>query len=167
MLASLLWTVCGALAALIAAFRVQLALLSWDPFSGWGALIVGLGVGALALVLVFTTGVWKCSLLGTCLLALVFSAGCGGWATRVSHPPNRALLPTPGPMSSGPSSRRCGWRCGWERSGGNASLAGIATAPTPAAPSCTRACRTATPARGPASGPGRPGAPGYARGFLC
>lgn len=72
MLASLLWTLCGALAALVAAFRVQLALLPWDPFSGWGALVVGLVVGALALVLVFTTGVWKCSLLGTCLLAVVF-----------------------------------------------------------------------------------------------
>ncbi|MBI2505495.1 MAG: hypothetical protein HYW07_19965 [Candidatus Latescibacteria bacterium] len=91
MLASLLWTVCGALAALIAAFRVQLALLSWDPFSGWGGLVVGLVVGALALVLVFITGVWKSSLLGTCLLAVLFFIGVLGLGYQgLSRPPEGA-----------------------------------------------------------------------------
>lgn len=91
MLASLLWIVCGALAALVAAFRVQLALLPWDPFSGWGALTVGMVVGALALVLVVTTGVWKGSWLGTCLLAVLFLVGVLGLAYQgLSRPPNGA-----------------------------------------------------------------------------
>ncbi|MBM3278410.1 MAG: hypothetical protein FJY95_10070 [Candidatus Handelsmanbacteria bacterium] len=91
MLSSLLWTVCGALAALVAAFRVQLGLLPWDPFSGWGGLVAGMAVGALALVLVFTTGLWKCSWLGACLLALLFLAGVLGLAFQgLSRPPNGA-----------------------------------------------------------------------------
>ena len=91
MLASLLWTLCGALAALVAAFRVQLALLPWDPFSGWGALIAGMTVGALALVLVFITGVWKGPWLGTCLLALLFLLAVLGLAYQgLSHLPNGA-----------------------------------------------------------------------------
>ena len=78
MLASLLWTACGVLAALVAAFRVQLALLSWDPFSGWGALACGLVVGALGLVLVCTTGLWRCSWLVSCALAALLSLGTLG-----------------------------------------------------------------------------------------
>lgn len=91
MLASLLWTLCGTLAALIAAFRVQLALLPWDPFSGWGALIAGLAVGVAALGLVFITGVWKGSWLCTCLLAALFFLGALGLGYQgLSHPPNGA-----------------------------------------------------------------------------
>jgi hypothetical protein len=133
MLASLLWTVCGALAALIAAFRVQLALLPWDPFSGWGALIAGLAVGALALLLVFTTGVWKCSWLGSCLLAVLFLAGALGLAYQgLSRPPNgapadaRAYSEWP---QLHPALRQAVWLA--ELSGEEPGLAGIAAGADP------------------------------------
>ncbi len=133
MLASLLWTVCGALAALVAAFRVQLALLPWDPFSGWGALILGMAVGALALVLVFTTGVWKCSWLGTSLLAVLFLVAVLGLAYQGwSGPPNGA--PSDAQASSEwsklhPALRQAVWLA--KLSGEEPGLAGVATGADP------------------------------------
>lgn len=133
MLASLLWTVCGALAALVAAFRVQLALLPWDPFSGWLALIVGMAVGALALVLVFTTGIWKCSWLGTCALAVLFLLAVLGLAYQgLSHPPNGAPADAQAAAEWSqlhPALRQAVWlaKLGGEQPG----LAGIATGADP------------------------------------
>lgn len=133
MLASLLWTLCGALAALVAAFRVQLALLPWDPFSGWAALIVGMVVGALALVLVFTTGVWKCSWLGTGLLA-VFSVVIvlGLTYHGLTHPPNGAPADAQAYAEWAqlhPSLRQAVWLA--KLSGEEPGLAGIATGADP------------------------------------
>lgn len=133
MLASLLWTACGALAALVAAFRVQLALLSWDPFLGWGALIAGMVVGVAVLALVFITGVWKGGWLGTCLLTLVLLLGALGLGYQgLSHPPNGA------PADAGaygewsqlhPALRLAVWLA--KLSGEEPGLAGIATGADP------------------------------------
>ncbi|MCC7265646.1 MAG: hypothetical protein IT369_24320 [Candidatus Latescibacteria bacterium] len=133
MLASLLWTTCGVLAALVAAFRVQLALLPWDPFSGWAALVVGMVVGAVALVLVFTTGVWKCSWLGTCALAVLFLLAVLGLAYQVlSHPPAGAPANAPAAAEWSqlhPTLRQAVWLA--KLSGERPGLAGIAAGADP------------------------------------
>lgn len=83
LLPNLLWLLCGLAAAVLAAIRVQLALLGQHPEWGWLALAAGLLAGGLTLSLVLVVALrWRsirgAGLLSTAVLLAVVSAGSAG-----------------------------------------------------------------------------------------
>lgn len=83
MVPTLLWLLCGLAAALLAAIRVQLALLARYPDLGWGALAAGLLAGGAAVSAVLVVALrWRslkgAGLLSSAVLLAVASVGTAG-----------------------------------------------------------------------------------------
>lgn len=81
MIPTLLWLLCGAALAVLAAVRVQLALLAPYPGLDWGALAAGLLTGGMLLSLVLVTAFRWRSLRGAGLLTAAVLAGVTAMGT--------------------------------------------------------------------------------------